>query len=295
MIVVKIIGGLGNQLFQYALGRCVAYRYNTEFKLDISGFANYPLRTYSLRPFCIREDIVQPGDIGLLKYDAKDMSFLTWASRFFRNRRQTREYLSIIKEPHFYFWPKIFKLELSGNIYLDGYWQSEKYFKDIAHILRKEIVLKESIEDKFSNLIGRINNTNSVSIHIRRLDYVTNPTTYRTHGVCSLDYYMKAVKMLERVVSKPHFFIFSDDVRWARENIRLMYPTDFVSRNGIGAHEDMILLSKCKHHIIANSSFSWWGAWLNNNPEKIVIAPQKWFNDQSINTKDLIPESWIRI
>ena len=136
----------------------------------------------------------------------------------------------------------------------------------------------------------------SVSVHIRRGDYLSNPAFYRFHGVCAVEYYEAAVGHLAGAVENPCFFLFSDDLDWARRNLRLDYPVTYVDHNGEDKdYEDLRLMSQCKHHIIANSSFSWWAAWLCANPGKIVIAPRKWFNDPNIDTADIIPASWRRI
>jgi len=136
-------------------------------------------------------------------------------------------------------------------------------------------------------------NTNSVSIHFRRGDYVTNPLTSQHHGVCSNKYYQDAISLLKSKISQPHFFLFSDEPEWLKTNVSLQEPFRIIDNNP--GYVDLYLMSNCKHNIIANSSFSWWGAWLNNNPDKIVIAPHKWFNEPGINTYDLIPETWIRL
>jgi hypothetical protein len=136
----------------------------------------------------------------------------------------------------------------------------------------------------------------AVSIHVRRGDYVSDAGTNRFHGTCSVDYYHDAVDRISGFAPASHFFVFSDGIDWAKENLRLRQPVTYVDFNdGEKNYEDLRLMSLCKHHIIANSSFSWWGAWLNPNPDKIVIAPKKWFNDPSINTDDLIPNSWLRL
>ena len=136
----------------------------------------------------------------------------------------------------------------------------------------------------------------AVSLHIRRGDYVSNPVTNNYHGTCSLAYYKKAVLLLKEKIENPSFFIFSDDLLWARENLDFINDMTFIDLDkSIPDHEEMHLMSQCKHNIIANSSFSWWGAWLNENSDKIVIAPKKWFSDNTINTEDLIPAKWMRI
>ncbi len=136
----------------------------------------------------------------------------------------------------------------------------------------------------------------SVSLHIRRGDYVSNKVTNQVHGVCDLNYYSHAISYIAERISNTHLFVFSDDPEWAKGNLKTEIPTFFVDNNRADKdYEDLKLMRQCKHNIIANSSFSWWGAWLNQNAGKIVIAPKKWFNDKSINTKDLIPEKWIRL
>ena len=125
---------------------------------------------------------------------------------------------------------------------------------------------------------------------------MTDPVTKEFHGICSLEYYYNAIKKITEIVRKPHFFIFSDDIKWAQDNLKISYPATFVNHNADGKpFEDLRLMSLCKHHIIANSSFSWWGAWLSIDPDKIVFAPKEWFTDSGRNTDDLIPGSWHRI
>jgi len=136
----------------------------------------------------------------------------------------------------------------------------------------------------------------SISLHIRRGDYVSNVYTNSVHGTCSLDYYQQAVTLLESKLNNPHFFIFSDDLAWAKEHLSFIENVTFVELDvNIPDHDEMFLMSQCLHHIIANSSFSWWGAWLNKNLDKIVIAPKRWFIDETYNTSDLIPDAWIRL
>ncbi len=181
-------------------------------------------------------------------------------------------------------------------MYLQGYWQSEKYFKDIEKIIRDDFTFSEEPDYQNKQMADTIKCCEAVSLHVRRGDYVSNPVTTEYHGICSEDYYRRAVREVERYCKNPQFFVFSDDPSWAKENLETGYPTTIIDFNGSEKdYEDLRLMSLCQHHIIANSSFSWWGAWLSWNPQKIVIAPKKWFNRPEINTQDLIPESWIRI
>lgn len=293
MIITQLIGGLGNQLFQYAVARRIAHFKNCQIKLDLSGFRNYNLRTYRLSYFNIIENIASPDEIASLKgSQGKNLPILALG---LINKIQPYYKRSYIKECHFHFDPNMMKAPC--NAYLEGYWQSEKYFKDIENIIRSEFTLKhepDAINKEIYHIIG---NSNSVSIHVRRGDYISNPITNQVHGVCPLDYYYRAIdKINELVKEPPHFFVFSDDPNWAGENLKTEDPVMVVSHNSLDKdYEDLRLMSLCKHHIIANSSFSWWGAWLCTNKEKIVIAPNKWFNTNEHDTRDLIPDSWIKI
>jgi hypothetical protein len=292
MIITHIIGGLGNQLFQYALARRIAYFNNCKIKLDLSGFENYNLRVYHLNHFNIIENTASSDEIASLKRtQGKKLPILPLS---LINKIQPYYKHSLIKESHFHYDPNM--LKVSCNAYLEGYWQSEKYFKDIENIIRKEFTLKHGPDSHNKVMAQEIMNGESISIHIRRGDYVSNATINQLHGACSLDYYHLAIKKIKTAVSKPHFFVFSDDTIWARENLKTEDPITVVSHNGPDKdYEDLRLMTLCKHHIIANSSFSWWGAWLCANKEKIVIAPNKWFNTNEHDTRDLIPDSWIKI
>jgi len=285
MIIIKLNGGLGNQLFQYSLGRKLSLKNNDVFKLDLSDFTADNPRSYSLGEFNIIENFASDEDINKIK-----------KSGVWKLIDKLKPYCkrSAIKYQGYDFDPNI--LKLSGNFYLDGYWQSEKYFQDIENIIRKEITLKESLSSKYTELIDKIKNSDSVSVHIRRGDYITNKKFSKVYNLLDEKYYQKSVKFITEKISYPHFFIFSDDINWVKRNIDIPYPKTFVSgENEIKNYEELILMSLCKHNIIANSSFSWWGAWLNKNANKIVISPDKWFNDKIGNAKDLIPENWIEL
>ena len=200
----------------------------------------------------------------------------------------------IYREPHFQFDPAL--LELRAPVYLDGYWQSERYFSSIAVLLRQELTAKAPLDPKNEALARSIDAVNAVSLHVRRGDYVDNPATTRFHGVCSLDYYQRAIDYISLRVEAPHLFVFSDDPQWTRANLRYAAATTFVDANPPDrGYRDMGLMARCRHHIIANSSFSWWGAWLNPSCEKIVIAPDRWFSAARNDTRDLIPPGWVRL
>ena len=283
MIIVKLIGGLGNQMFQYAIGRHLAYKNQTKLKLDISGFKTCKLRKYELRCFNIVEEFA--NDIEIKIFNLKRRFNI-----FFKNKN-----ILCTEKVKCKFDSEVLKYK--GNIYLVGYWQSEKYFKDIEAIIRREFTVKTPQTGKNKEIARQISSCKSpVSLHIRRGDFISDSHASQVHGTCNLDYYYRCVKRLTHMVKNPHFLIFSDDPEWARDNLNLSYPTTLVEHNKIDKdYEDLRLMSLCKHHIIANSTFSWWGAWLNKNPDKIVIVPKRWFTGDSIDTRDLIPEGWIRI
>jgi len=296
MVIVRLIGGLGNQMFQYAAGRSLALRHGTTLKLDISGFEQYPLRRYSLGCFNICEEFATPEEVARLKSPPRSR-LVRLVRRAWRKLTGPTPYY---RQPVFYesmlhsFDPNIWKTP--KHVYLDGYWQSEKYFKDIEQLIRDEFTIRIDQDSHSRKIAAMIAATNSVSIHVRRGDYVSNPVTNRVHGVCELEYYMKCVHYIEDKVESPDFFVFSDDPDWVVENLRLPFPMTFVTHNGGGReYEDLRLMSLCKHHIIANSSFSWWGAWLNANSGKVVLAPWQWFNDRARDTRDLLPDSWIKV
>jgi len=291
------MGGLGNQMFQYAIGRNLAHRHRTELKLDhtfleLSRNIATP-RQYELDCFNVscsrasRADCSAVAQSGRKGVNLWIMSVQPIAWQMAWSQRVIREH-SCRLGPYL--------LDASDNIYLQGYWQSELYFADIAEILRKEFQVRTPLAGENLRIAAAIKNCCSVSVHIRRGDYVTDQKTAAIHGVCSLKYYTSAVEMLIKELPAPHYFVFSDDIAWAKANLCLNHPMTFVDHNAADkGHEDLRLMSLCRHHIIANSSFSWWGAWLNPCPEKIVIAPDRWFNDPTKDTSDLIPASWRKI
>ncbi len=292
MIITKLIGGLGNQMFQYALGKKLALKNQDELFLDCSFFSekgSHTPREFELDVFTLKATLAQDEQIGL--FQLKNGSRLaSLASKLFA---VDRKYKTITEKGH-EFHPEV--LDSKGNIHLIGYWQSELYFADIRHELLRDFQFATSLTRKNQELAKEIQSCNSVSIHIRRGDYVSNESAKSFHGLCDIPYYKRGIEYLERNESDLAFFVFSDDIYWAQENLMINAPTTFIDHNkGKASSDDMRLMSMCKHHIIANSSFSWWGAWLNSNENKKVIAPQRWFLDRSINTQDVIPKSWIRL
>lgn len=282
MIIVKLRGGLGNQMFQYAIGRNLALKNNTILKFDVSELEQDKLRNYELAVFNISGSIASRFT----------MMFIRLLNKRIISKILGQYYL-YIKQQGRYFNEKI--LVKKGNIYLDGYWQSENYFKEIRNTIIEDFTIKIKPDKKNKSMLEKIKNSNSICIHIRRGDYISNVKTNKVHGSCSLKYYYNAIEeIIIKKVKYPTFFIFSDEPQWTKENLKLRYPTIYVDINGSEkSYEDLRLMSNCKHFIVANSAFSWWGAWLSNNPNKIICAPKRWF--RSADEGDIVPKSWIRV
>ena len=291
MIIIHIIGGLGNQMFQYAFAYALSKKRQTDLKLDITGFNHYDLRSYRLHAYTIKETFASKREINTGKYLSENtVQYLIRILK--RKRRETAT--TYYEEKHFHVTNTI--LDMTDAVYFAGYWQSEKYFVEYRAELLNIFRLKNPLLETSQTFLHSIHATNSVSVHIRRGDYVTDPTTNDFHGTCDLNYYQNAVEYVKNCVENPHYFIFSDDLDWAKDHLHFFDQKTFIEYEYDAIdYEEMYLMSQCKHNIIANSSFSWWGAWLNQNAEKIIIAPKKWFNAPSINTSDLLPSAWIQL
>ena len=283
MIIVRLRGGLGNQLFQYAAGRRLAVIHKTEVVLDLSWFSRISFfdtpRKFELEKYKIKARAV-----------SKKEFFLTVLYRW--RVLCPFPFLKVFKERDFLFDGDF--LKLADNTYLIGYWQSYLYFEDIQNLIRKELHLNFPMENLDAAIAAKIKNCMSVSLHVRRGDYVSNSLASIFHGTCSLKYYTSAIQYIFHRVPEAHFFVFSDDIEWCRKFLPLtVNNSTFVEHNkSYSAQQDLRLMTFCKHHIIANSSFSWWGAWLNPDIKKIVIAPRKWFAIER-QTHTLFPEDWI--
>jgi hypothetical protein len=288
MIVVRLMGGLGNQLFQYAAARRLAHARRAELRLDLSWYAEpSPVpRRYELSPFRIQEKFIDNDEL-------RDFTGGRWRAMLPYFRRADRR---IWRERGFGFDPAV--MQAPADAYLVGYWQSEKYFLDIAGLIRDEFSLQAPFSAQNDEIASRMRSTDSVGVHFRRGDYVTHPTSAAVHGARPLEYYQRALDAIGSRVANPHFFVFSDDVAWVRENWRVAAPVEYVEHNGPDrGWLDLTLMSCCRSQIIANSSFSWWAAWLNRHPDKIVVAPRRWFDDPrwDAQTGDLLPTAWLRV
>lgn len=297
MIIVKIKGGLGNQMFQYAIGKSFSYYNQCELKLDLREFKKYKLHKYNLDCFNIDADFASSDDFKKVNMTLLNNSLFSKIYFKLKRNKSNHQYQAEVKGMEGSFCPEIFNLK--GDVYLDGYWQNEGYFKNIEQIIRSDFSFKEKPSQLNGEYLEKIRESNSVSVHIRRGDYINNPKTLKVHGFLGLNYYMQAIEIIKDNIKNPEFFIFSDDIGWAKNNLKINYPIHFIDHNNKeSGHEDLRLMINCKHNIIANSTFSWWGAWLNNNPNKIVIAPSQWMSRDEMEKRknfDIIPKEWIKL
>ena len=286
MIIAKLKGGLGNQMFQYALGRVLSIKNNATLAFDVSFYnaSPNPKREYDLPVFNIVGEILDDRAIPLLYRESKNKllnNFFKLIRKLFLKHRGSERSFSFDEKA----------LSLGPNAYLDGYWQSPKYFTDFENVIRKDFTLKNPPASNIQNLANEILSLNAICIHVRRGDYVGN----KYHEVVNNDYYKTGLEKIYGMTAIEKIYIFSDDIGWCKENLSFGMSAMFVGDEyaGIKGEGHMYLMSCCKNFIIANSSFSWWAAWLSNYEKKIVICPRQWFGDASINTSDLIPEGWI--
>lgn len=298
-VIVRLMGGLGNQLFQYAAGRALATRLGAELKLDkLDLEVPDALRGYELCHFNVREQFEAKDVLAKVRPGPRcvpDRSKLRTIWRRLVRRSKQQCFTRIDEQRPSAFDPRF--LHLQGNLYLNGYWQSEKYFLPIRPELLQEFSLRDGCDQqnqRFQKLIAR--QSNSISLHVRRTDYISNERTRAIHDVCTPAYYHRCIESIRRRVGSPHFFVFSDDIPWARSNLCFEEPVTFVDHNGPDrGHQDLLLMSRCRHHILANSSFSWWGAWLDARPEKLVLAPARWFREDVFEAPDICPPTWERL
>ena len=290
MIIGRVSSGLGNQLFQYAVARHLALKNRTALYLDLS-YYRQQYETDTPRYFKL-------GHFGISYRTLQDspLQYVSKATKLLPNRSWP-PFFVFLKEQHFHFDEKV--VQTHGNcITLDGFWQSEAYFRDSADAIRQDLTLTSTPSPEFRMYEQRIKATAvPVSLHVRRGDYVNHPEFSQTFGFVGLDYYEKALCQLNQQVDNPRLFVFSDEPEWVRQNLPLPDNTVFVRNTGPdGDVADLVLMSRCRHHITANSSFSWWGAWLNPAADKLVISPKHWYRKQPTwNTKDLLPATWMAL
>lgn len=291
MIITKLMGGHSNQLFQYAVGRRLAIKHDTILKLDLSWFDGpFPPGTtprhYELGAYPINAEFATH----------KDLENIVSKPSFWSNlSKRSHNKIYKIQEGG----PKVNRsaINASDNVYLEGYWQNEAYFNDIRNVLLNEFEPVKPMTKKNQKYLELIQSCEAVSLHVRREDYVNNPVAHAFHGLKDNEYYKEAIRVLKQQLGGKQFkvFVFSKEIDWCKKNLDVGEPLAFIEGNKDGS-DDMRLMKHCKHNILANSSFSWWGAWLNQNLHKIVIAPKIWFLDEQADKEaDIIPREWIKL
>lgn len=292
MIITRVIGGLGNQMFQYAAGLSLSIRNNTNHVLDINDFGDtYTLRKYELDAFDFNPVLAPINPTKLLRrYYSRPFWYLPIKHRSTAMRWLTG--YTYFRETQANVMTSFFKLP--SNCYLDGHWNSEIYFKDHQQLVRNAYTfssIKDSSIKRYAALIGKCN---SVSIHVRRTDYETVSKNLNLFGLCGTDYYESAMSYINSRIKNVVYFVFADDKQWAKNNIKPQKKCFYIEHSADN-FEDMRLMSLCNHNIIANSTFSWWGAWLNPNKDKIVVAPKSWWKADHMNDQDVVPKHWKKI
>jgi hypothetical protein len=284
------MGGLGNQMFQYAAGRALAIANSDMLKFDLSYYLNPPAgdvpRKYELNNFKVVVEEATDDEIRHFYPQSRVTRMLTKVKRSLGIPQPY--YFS---DPHFNYLPAFHFL--SADVYLNGYWQSAKYFANIENLIRDEFSPVFSGRQETAGLLKEILSSNSLCINVRRTDFMQNDLL----GCMGTDYYDEAQVIIAQLVGNSKKFIFSDDIAWCKEQFGNMPDTTVVGHEHAGRDfiDYLFLMLSCKHFIIPNSSFAWWAAWLCTNPYKQVIAPLRWFNDPSVNTSDIVPKEWLRI
>ena len=288
MVITKIKAGLGNQLFQYATGRSLARQLGTKLILDTSEYSPLSFRQYKLNHFGISQPILGPCARSAIRKLRR-----RWLAPI-RLLTHNRGIIRILEDKGRGFDETIF---CQGNIlYLDGYWQSERYFAGLRETLLAELTLPAPTRPEAGRMWARMNEEISVCVHIRRGDYISTKDGQTHWATCGLDYYAAAMAYLGQRVACAKFYFFSDDPDWVQANFAPAASRVIVSGQVTGSDiEDFCLMMNCRHFIIANSTFSWWAAWLGKGPDKIVIAPRHWYRSEKFTDKDLIPDRWVRL
>jgi hypothetical protein len=291
-IITRIVGGLGNQMFRYAAGKALALEHDAELVLDTSLLikhakdpGDYVLRNFELDIFPeVKEKVIDMERQRLPLFLRSVLKKITGV-------------YPVFKETTFSYDAKFWTIK--PPVVIHGDWQTELYFKKYETAIRQSFRFPELGSNDLTHAAAeKIKASTAVSVHVRRGDYL-NQSILQLNGVCPQSYYESAISILQQQIPDAIFYFFSDDPAWVREHLTGLTKKYYVveGNSGGNAWKDMYLMSICKHHIIANSSFSWWAAWLNDNSEKLVIAPQKWFasEDPYYDTKDIIPASWHKI
>lgn len=290
MVVVKLMGGLGNQMFQYAAGRALALYHGTQLKVDTTFLERDSKGAYTQRKYEL--DIFNAPIVSLATADLE--RFLSRGDGLAR-RLANKIMPGLIKNVEFDEHGPTYRADFwqtPRHVYLNGYWQSEDYFKGYRDVILRDFQIKEAYLNGVGEVLAQIESSNSLAVHVRRGDYVSSAICNAVHGVCSIDYYELAVAHIAKKQANLSLFVFSDDLPWCKAHLNFAFPVCYVETGS--AFKDLFLMQQCKHQVIANSSFSWWAAWLNRNPSKSVIAPKVWFQDPEMQSNDIVPGGWER-
>jgi hypothetical protein len=295
MVIVQISNGLGNQMFMYALGRSISYRNNVELKLDLSIYDSGHHSVYFLDKFNIQAGIATREEVESFK--PKRWKLHKWIPYEINRRMMPMRKRKFVRERTYRFDPEVMKIR--DNAYLLGFWACEKYFKDIREVLLQDFTLINSPNEKNREVLDEMASCDSISLHIRRGKYVSDPRARRTFGALPVEYYQRGLDYIAERVSNPRVFVFSHEMDWVKENLKTNLPLRYVDHNPPAEYyEDLRLIKACKHHVIPNSTFTWWGAWLCKYPGKIVVAPRYWFAPEKAERggdAEVFPDEWIRL
>ena len=296
MLIARITGGIGNQLFQYAFVRALSIKFNEKFKLDLSWYRDYDKYEELINP-----NAATKREYLLNKFNIQDnlLNHLYLSISYRLNKTPCLKKLINYPVVRYFSYKTITESELDiermdnyNNIYLYGFWQNSNLLEDYRHILEKEITLKTKISEKNKLYLDSIEDSNSIAIHFRRGDLLSRPVAVDNQPSSTDDYYFNAINIIKKNVNNPELFVFSDDIKWIEKNHEFDIPATYINSDGPD-YEHFHLMCHCKHQIIANSTFSWWAAWLNNNQNKIVISPKWWYRDPVKNESIIrIPQDW---
>jgi len=292
MIIIKLQGGLGNQLFQWAFGLSLANKSNAELKFDTESYVTDKLRSLEISTLVDGIAIAKKNEIKKIRLENNTLNLLKRKIETLFNPYFKR---TIICENTYLYDVRLDSQNYTSN-YFEGYWQNEKYFINNRKQILNKINFKINNSKSYNQYKLQITETDStaIAIHVRRGDYINDRRILEIHGICSLDYYKTSVRLMNEKYNNIHFYIFSNDLNWCEKKFSFIKNKTYV-KNTETVFEDLELMSLCKGQIIANSSLSWWSAWINQNPNKKVIAPKKWFNKTTINYSELVPENWLKL
>ena len=298
MVILRLRGGIGNQLFQYAAARSLAWHHSVPLKIDSYYYTRNPNRTLDLAKFNTDFALASQQEINQLTSRSKVIRYLHKKTYF---KYSTKSF----GQPYFHFYPDFFSIK--PPVYLSGYFQSERFFEPYTNQIRQHFTPVDRPTQKNSEVLDEMRRCNAVALHVRQGDY--SQANYEGFfGLLDPEYYQKAIQYIEERVENPNFFIFSDNIAWCRKQFAALKHEHFIDHNrDEESYWDMMLMAACQHNITANSTFSWWGAWLNNRPDKLVITPANWFQNtyfkgknpvypsRHYNLQDQLPANWLRL